>query len=235
MAEGSSNNANVDTSRSERAVWLMKCPPVVSRSLSSSSASDSLRPVAKVIVSLDPLLANDDDDSPPQVLYLFVFYIFLYVFSLYTRMCTHYHAFLCVDLFTVIVGLCGCFVLRIEVFFLFFWFFWCCDGFSGFGSFGVWWDLEVNGMFGCGEKVEKKAEKLNFFFLIYAFGGQHSVNRAYSLCKCCVTFRVLWIFCAYICFWINRFLFSVFLLCSFGVAFVVFDERWWSVWLLRES
>ncbi|XP_034704652.1 general transcription factor IIF subunit 2 [Vitis riparia] len=66
MAEGSSNNANVDTSRSERAVWLMKCPPLVSRSLSSSSASDSLRPVAKVIVSLDPLLANDDDDSPPQ-------------------------------------------------------------------------------------------------------------------------------------------------------------------------
>lgn len=130
MAEGSSNNANVDTSRSERAVWLMKCPPVVSRSLSSSSASDSLRPVAKVIVSLDPLLANDDDDSPPQVLYLFVFYIFLYVFSLYTRMCTHYHAFLCVDLFTVIVGLCGCFVLRIEVFF-----------FYSFGFFGVVMDF----------------------------------------------------------------------------------------------
>ena len=83
MAEGEggggsgSNNANVDTIKSERAVWLMKCPPVVSRCLSSSPASNSPRPVAKVIVSLDPLLSNDDDDSPPQVLYLFLLLYFV--------------------------------------------------------------------------------------------------------------------------------------------------------------
>lgn len=56
----------VDTSKAERAVWLMKCPPVVSRSL-RAPPSDPSRPVAKVVVSIDPLNSNDDNDSPPQV------------------------------------------------------------------------------------------------------------------------------------------------------------------------
>ncbi|XP_020231834.1 general transcription factor IIF subunit 2 isoform X1 [Cajanus cajan] len=53
--------AYVDTSKAERAVWLMKCPPLVSRSLRAPPS----RPVAKVVVSIDPLNSNDDD-SPPQ-------------------------------------------------------------------------------------------------------------------------------------------------------------------------
>ncbi|MED6207844.1 hypothetical protein PIB30_039391 [Stylosanthes scabra] len=54
----------LETSKAERAMWLMKCPPLVSRSLSASPSSDPSRPVAKVIVSIDPL--NNSDDSPPQ-------------------------------------------------------------------------------------------------------------------------------------------------------------------------
>ncbi|GAB4854924.1 hypothetical protein Ancab_023513 [Ancistrocladus abbreviatus] len=58
----SSTGGHLDTGRAERSVWLMKCPAVVSRSLKSSS--DSSRPVAKVILSVDPLGTNDDDSSP---------------------------------------------------------------------------------------------------------------------------------------------------------------------------
>ncbi|KAK6933324.1 TFIIF beta subunit, HTH domain [Dillenia turbinata] len=67
----SSGSSFVDTSKADRAVWLLKCPNVVSRSFktnlnSSSSDSASTPLVAKVIVSVDPLRNNDDDDSSPQ-------------------------------------------------------------------------------------------------------------------------------------------------------------------------
>ncbi|KAJ8419618.1 hypothetical protein Cgig2_023886 [Carnegiea gigantea] len=52
----------VDTSRAERAVWLMKCPAVVSRSLHSINDNNNL-PVAKVVVSIDPLRSNDNDST----------------------------------------------------------------------------------------------------------------------------------------------------------------------------
>ncbi|XP_008233347.1 PREDICTED: general transcription factor IIF subunit 2 [Prunus mume] len=71
------NNANgpLETTRAERAVWLMKCPPLVAKSLkpdasstsaSASSPSDqqSSRPVAKVVLSIDPLNSNEDSSSP---------------------------------------------------------------------------------------------------------------------------------------------------------------------------
>ena len=53
----------LETARADRSVWLMKCPPVVSRaweaaSASASSSSDAANPnpvVAKVVLSLDPL------------------------------------------------------------------------------------------------------------------------------------------------------------------------------------
>ncbi|KAJ4826408.1 hypothetical protein Tsubulata_048832 [Turnera subulata] len=54
----------VDTTKSERAMWLMKCPAIVSRSLQAPSADDPSRPVAKVVISIDPLSSNDDDSSP---------------------------------------------------------------------------------------------------------------------------------------------------------------------------
>ncbi|KAG5040166.1 hypothetical protein JHK85_012642 [Glycine max] len=66
MNTNTNSNGYVDTSKAERAVWLMKCPPLVSRSL-RAPPSDPSRPVAKVVVSIDPLNSNDDD-SPPQVL-----------------------------------------------------------------------------------------------------------------------------------------------------------------------
>lgn len=62
----------LETGRAERSVWLMKCPPVVSRSWQSSSASaDSSNPnpvVAKVVLSLDPL--RPDGPSSLQVIAL---------------------------------------------------------------------------------------------------------------------------------------------------------------------
>lgn len=61
-------NAYVDTSKADRSVWLMKCPPLVSSSLKAPS-SDPSRPVAKVVVSIDPL--NSNDESTPQVSLLF--------------------------------------------------------------------------------------------------------------------------------------------------------------------
>nr|XP_043613606.1 general transcription factor IIF subunit 2-like [Erigeron canadensis] len=58
----------LETMKSERHVWLMKCPPIVSRSLSQSEITmqtdSSAGPVgAKVIVTVDPLLPNNDFSS----------------------------------------------------------------------------------------------------------------------------------------------------------------------------
>ncbi|CAL0333404.1 unnamed protein product [Lupinus luteus] len=55
------NNAYVDTTKAERAVWLLKCPSMVSRSLRSSPSDDPSLPIAKVVLSIDPLNSNDDD------------------------------------------------------------------------------------------------------------------------------------------------------------------------------
>lgn len=63
---------NLETSKAERAVWLMKCPSVVSSCLQqqpSLGSSDPSRLVAKVVLSIDPL-ANDDSSST-QVLFSF--------------------------------------------------------------------------------------------------------------------------------------------------------------------
>lgn len=79
----------VDTSKSDRAIWLMKCPPLVSKSLSSpretapldhsikaagaglSSSYTSASPVvAKVVLSIDPLLSSDQQQSPQVGLFL---------------------------------------------------------------------------------------------------------------------------------------------------------------------
>ncbi|CAL9776541.1 unnamed protein product [Musa acuminata subsp. burmannicoides] len=53
----------LETGRAERSVWLMKCPPLVSRSWKSAAASaDPSNPnpaVGKVVLSLDPLRPDD--------------------------------------------------------------------------------------------------------------------------------------------------------------------------------
>ncbi|KAL5706648.1 DNA helicase [Ranunculus cassubicifolius] len=57
--EEESKSINLDTGRSDRPVWLMKCPLVVSKSW-QSHASDS-HPVAKVVLSVDPLHSDQPD------------------------------------------------------------------------------------------------------------------------------------------------------------------------------
>ncbi|MCL7040860.1 hypothetical protein MKW94_001842, partial [Papaver nudicaule] len=61
---GSSSNSgicNLEMNKAERAVWLMKCPLVVAKSWQSHSSDPN--PVAKVVLSVDPLLPPGDPDS----------------------------------------------------------------------------------------------------------------------------------------------------------------------------
>ncbi|PKI43255.1 hypothetical protein CRG98_036341 [Punica granatum] len=74
---------HVDTGKADRAMWLMKCPPVVSRSLrpppppptgltgyGNNGGNGPIpppppppRPVAKVILSFDPLRSHEDNNT----------------------------------------------------------------------------------------------------------------------------------------------------------------------------
>ncbi|XP_059636853.1 transcription initiation factor IIF subunit beta [Cornus florida] len=60
----SSGGINLDTGKAERSVWLMKCPLLVSKSWQSHSSAADSQPVAKVVVSVDPL--HPEDSSSPQ-------------------------------------------------------------------------------------------------------------------------------------------------------------------------
>jgi transcription initiation factor TFIIF subunit beta len=71
----------LETARADKSVWLMKCPPVVTRSWQAASAaagsSGSTDPtqnpiVAKVVLSLD--LLNSDESSSMQVQSSFTFF-----------------------------------------------------------------------------------------------------------------------------------------------------------------
>lgn len=74
----------MDTGKADRTMWLMKCPPVVSRSLQPAPPPPALmgygdggsggngpippppppsRPVAKVILSFDPLRSHEDNST----------------------------------------------------------------------------------------------------------------------------------------------------------------------------
>jgi len=61
----------LETARADRSVWLMKCPPVVSRAwqaASASSSSDAANPnpvVAKVVLSLD--LPSGEEQQEPSL------------------------------------------------------------------------------------------------------------------------------------------------------------------------
>ncbi|GER43240.1 transcription initiation factor IIF subunit beta [Striga asiatica] len=67
------SSGHIETSKAERHVWLMKCPPVVARAMQSNHHHQPLPPlsadaaagpvVAKVVVAVDPLLPNDDFSS----------------------------------------------------------------------------------------------------------------------------------------------------------------------------
>ena len=65
---GNSSSCNLETSRADKAVWLMKCPVVVAKSWKSyHTSSPDYTPLAKVVLSLDPL--QSDDPSALQVLF----------------------------------------------------------------------------------------------------------------------------------------------------------------------
>ncbi|KAG6648558.1 transcription initiation factor IIF subunit beta-like [Carya illinoinensis] len=49
-----SSSSNLETAKAERSVWLMKCPVAVAKSWKSHPQSDP-HPLAKVVLSLDPL------------------------------------------------------------------------------------------------------------------------------------------------------------------------------------
>lgn len=68
MEDDQSCSNNLETGKSERSVWLMKCPLGVAKSWQSHSPSDP-HPVAKVVFSLDPL--RPDDPSAREVLLYF--------------------------------------------------------------------------------------------------------------------------------------------------------------------
>ncbi|GAV70091.1 TFIIF_beta domain-containing protein [Cephalotus follicularis] len=53
-----SNGGYLESSKAERSVWLMKCPVVVAKSWQNHSSSDS-HPLAKVVLSLDPLQTDE--------------------------------------------------------------------------------------------------------------------------------------------------------------------------------
>jgi transcription initiation factor TFIIF subunit beta len=52
----------LETARADRSVWLMKCPPVVSRAGQAASASSS--DAAKVVLSLDLLRQEERPEEP---------------------------------------------------------------------------------------------------------------------------------------------------------------------------
>ena len=61
----------LETARADRSVWLMKCPPVVSRAWQAASASSSdpnnANPVvAKVVLSLDLLRPEEPPEGRPE-------------------------------------------------------------------------------------------------------------------------------------------------------------------------
>ena len=81
----------LDASKAEKSVWLMKCPSMVSRFLRSQEheggdGDASSPPVAKVIVSVDPLKGNDDDDSATEVKKIQPF-SFSSFFKIYSSLC----------------------------------------------------------------------------------------------------------------------------------------------------
>lgn len=76
---GSSSSRNLDTGKAESPVWLMKCPVVVAKSWNSHNPSDP-HPLSKVVLSLDPLHADD----PSSLEVLITFFLQFDRFSEYT-------------------------------------------------------------------------------------------------------------------------------------------------------
>lgn len=70
----SKGDTAVETSKADRSVWLMKCPPVVSKAWQSSAASATADtpPIAKVVVSVDLLKPDSSLQVKIAVVSLFM-------------------------------------------------------------------------------------------------------------------------------------------------------------------
>jgi transcription initiation factor TFIIF subunit beta len=77
---GGSSGSNLETSKAERSVWLMKCPVAVAKSWQNHPPS---QPLSKVVFSIDPLLPEDDPA------HLQVFLLLLLPFQLYPYLLAH--------------------------------------------------------------------------------------------------------------------------------------------------
>ncbi|KAL3840270.1 hypothetical protein ACJIZ3_024861 [Penstemon smallii] len=53
------DKTTLNTTKSDRPVWLMKCPPAVTKSIQSAYAAADSTPVSKVCMSIDPLRPED--------------------------------------------------------------------------------------------------------------------------------------------------------------------------------
>ncbi|KAL2504038.1 Transcription initiation factor IIF [Abeliophyllum distichum] len=67
-SNSTNNNSTVDTAKAERSVWLMKCPPVVSKAWESPAAAAAAAadtpPVAKVVFTME--MAGSEDVNMPK-------------------------------------------------------------------------------------------------------------------------------------------------------------------------
>ena len=82
MEETAANNNNgsqdLETEFAERSMWLMKCPSLIAPSLEPLPFEDDpYLPVAKVILSIDPLATVDDEDT--KVILLFLPFLLLHL------------------------------------------------------------------------------------------------------------------------------------------------------------
>lgn len=81
-----SGKGTLETGKADRSVWLMKCPLVVGKSWQSHAASQDSQPVAKVILSLDPLQSDDmqvRQTHPIYIYFVLLFFIYLLIDPLY--------------------------------------------------------------------------------------------------------------------------------------------------------
>ncbi|WCJ35268.1 Transcription initiation factor IIF beta subunit [Euphorbia peplus] len=60
---GTTSSGTLETTKADRSVWLMKCPVVVAKSWKNHISSADTQPLAKVVLSLDPLHSEDSEDS----------------------------------------------------------------------------------------------------------------------------------------------------------------------------
>ena len=77
-AKENENPCGLETELAERSMWLMKCPSLAASSLKSLPfPNDPFLPVAKLIISIDPLASVDDETK------VIIFFSLPFVFCIF--------------------------------------------------------------------------------------------------------------------------------------------------------